>query len=162
MPRGTLRTGLIGAALGAGLGLVSVIPVVGCLALPLTLILYAGIGIFAALQLPPPRAPSLGAGVGAITGALSGLGYGLINMIVTPLMFIMMGGPQEIVQDLPPQLLGMYRQAGLDPHMFFTPFTVTLSTGLCCLSSVVFAAMLGAIGGVITAVINPQTSPPTV
>ena len=151
MPREAIKVGLIGAVIGAVLGLLSAVPLVSCLALPFSLILYVGIGIFAGLRLPPPREAGPGVGAGAIAGALSGLGYGLANMIVTPLVFTLMGGAEAVLRSLPPQFLDMYRQAGLDPQMFFSPLMITLGAGFCCLSSIFFAAILGAIGGAIAA-----------
>ncbi|HEY64885.1 MAG TPA: hypothetical protein G4O02_09975 [Caldilineae bacterium] len=151
MQRSTWQIGLIGALLGAGLGLLSAVPLIGCLAIPLALVLYAGVGVFAALRLPAPRSAGPGAGAGAVAGAITSLGYGLVNMIVTPLVFMMMGGPQAALRGLPPQLLDMYHQAGIDPQMIFSPLMVTLSAGLCCISNIVFAAILGAIGGAIAA-----------
>ncbi|NOZ27413.1 MAG: hypothetical protein GXP39_05085 [Chloroflexi bacterium] len=151
MAPSTWRAGLIGAALGAFLGLISVVPLLGCLVVPLSLILYVVIGILAALWMPAPRDAGPGAGAGAAAGALAGLGYGIASMIATPLAYTLMGGAQTAMRSLPPQLMEMYRQAGLDPQMFFSLPMVTLSAGLCCISNLVFAAILGAIGGAIAA-----------
>jgi len=137
--------------LGAGLGLLSAIPLLGCLALPLSLVLYVVVGIFAALQLPAPRQSGPGAGAGAVASALAGLGYGIVNMMVTPILFSLMGGAEAAVQSLPPQLLELYRQAGLDPQQFLSPLVIAASAGLCCLSNFVFAAIFGAVSGAITA-----------
>ena len=151
MPGDVLRIGLLGAVIGAALGLLSLIPLLGCLALPLALILYIGIGVFAALRLPSPRSVGQGAGAGAITGALAGFGYGLVLTVTTPLMFTLTGGAEAMIQGLPPQLMEMYRQAGVDPQLLFNPLMVTFSAGLCCIGGVVLAAILGAISGAIAA-----------
>ncbi|MCD6289276.1 MAG: hypothetical protein J7M34_02140 [Anaerolineae bacterium] len=154
MERDAFKVGIIGAIIGGILGLFSAVPLVGCVALPLALVLYVAIGVFAGLRVPPPRQAGPGAGAGAIAGVMAGLGYGLATMVVEPLVFTLMGGAQAAVRglrSLPPQFLDMYRQAGLDPQMFFSLPMVTLSAGLCCLSSIVFAAILGAIGGAIAA-----------
>jgi hypothetical protein len=110
MQRSIMKVGLIGIVMGAGLGLFSAIPLLGCLALPLSLVLYVVVGIFAALQLPAPRQTGPGAGAGAAAGALASLGYGVVSMIVTPLMFMLMGGTEAAIQSLSPQLMDVYRQ----------------------------------------------------
>jgi hypothetical protein len=151
MPPNALKIGLLALGLGIGLGLFSVVPIVGCLALPLSWVLYAALGVLAALQLPVPRQPGSGAGAGALAGALAGVGYGTVNVIAAPILFSLMGGAEAAVQGLPPQLLEFYRQAGLDPRQFLSPWVITASAGLCCLSNFVFAAILGAVSGAITA-----------
>ncbi len=151
MPPNALKIGLIALGLGTGLGLFSIVPIAGCLALPLSWVLYVAMGVLAALQLPTPRQARPGAGAGAMAGALAGLGYGIVNMIATPILFSLMGGAEAAVQSLPPQLLELYRQAGLDPQQFLSPLVITASAGLCCISNFVFAAIFGAISGAITA-----------
>lgn len=151
MPPNALKIGLLALGLGIGLGIFSVIPLVGCLAFPLSWVLYVVMGVVAALQLPAPRQSGPGAGAGAIAGALAGLGYGAVNMIATPILFSLMGGAEAAVQSFPPPLLELYRQAGLDPRQFLSPLVIAASAGLCCISNFVFAAILGAISGAVTA-----------
>lgn len=142
---------LIGLGAGAFLALASLIPFVGCLALPCTLLLYAVFGAVAALRLPQPREAGRGAGTGALAGLSVGLGYTVMNTILTPLVMTMMGGPQGLSSALPPQILEMYRQAGIDPAMILSPGMLIVGTILCGISNLVFAAIIGAIAGLIAA-----------
>lgn len=151
MPPNAWKIGLLALGLGIGLGLFSIVPIAGCLALPLSWVLYVAMGVLAALQWPALRQVGPGAGAGAIASALAGLGYGAVNVIAAPILFSLMGGAEAAVQSLPPQLLELYRQTGLDPRQFLSPWLIAASAGLCCISNLVFAALLGAISGAIAA-----------
>ena len=52
-----LKAGLVGAAIMLVLNLISLVPALGCIALPLELIAYIAVGALAALWMMPRREP---------------------------------------------------------------------------------------------------------
>ena len=73
-----LRAGLIGAAIMLFLNLISLISVLGCIALPLELVAYVAIGALAAFWMMPRREPGRGAGQGALAGLLAAVVSGIV------------------------------------------------------------------------------------
>lgn len=157
MNRPFLKAGLIGGAALVFISLIGLIPVVGCVSLPLTLIAYVAIGSLAAYWLPPRREAGPSAGQGALAGLIAGLISGLANAILTPLGFTMSGGTQDLMSQLPPETLLQLEQAGIDPNVLFGTGTLTGVTLLCCLpAGLLLGAGLGALGGVILAAAKPE------
>ena len=69
-----LKAGLIGAAIVLVLNLIGIIPVIGCIGLPLELVAYGVIGALAALWMTPRREAGRAAGQGALAGLIAGRG----------------------------------------------------------------------------------------
>ncbi len=153
-----LKAGGIGAVILAILALVSLIPAVGllcCLAWP---VVYAGVGILAASNVPPVRDAGRGAGQGALAAVLASFVGGIVLTIVDVVQSTALTAAQ--VQSLiPPQLLQQYEAAGGNPavlQQLAGPGGVALGGGLCCGVGLVVAAIVGAIGGAIYAGVKPQ------
>lgn len=152
-----LRAGLIGAGVLVVINLLSLIPAMGAVSLPLQPIALAGAGALAASFMLPRREAGRGAGQGALAGLLAGLASGITFAITFGIGLSSMGGPQELVNELPPQLLGQYQQMGVDPASVLNSGLLTMFVVICCLPTLVIAgALLGALGGLIYAAAKPD------
>ena len=157
MNRPWLRAGLIGAGILIVLSLLSLVPLVSCIAPILQLIAFAGIGALAASYIPPRRETGRGAGQGALAGLIAGLVGALVSTILAPVSLSASGGTAAIINQLPPESLQQLQQAGIDPGMFINSGTVAGATALCCLpTGLIVGALLGALGGLIFASAKPE------
>lgn len=152
-----LKAGLIGAAIMFALSLLSLIPFLSCLTLPLQFLAYLGVGGLAAAYMLPRRETGPAAGQGALAGLVAGLASGLVGLILTPVSLAMTGGASAIINQLPPDMLRQFEQAGVDPSQLFNTGTITGVTALCCLpTGLIVGAILGALGGLLYASIKPE------
>lgn len=157
MNRPFLKAGLIGGAGLVVISLIGLIPVLGCVSLPLALIGYMVIGALAAYWLPPRRETGSAAGQGALAGLIAALISGIVQAIITPLSYAMSGGAQALIAQLPPESLQQLQQAGIDPNMLFGGGTIAGLALLCCLPvGLLVGAGLGALGGLIYASAKPE------
>jgi hypothetical protein len=157
-----LKAGLIGGAilvvLALGLAFLGQVLGVGCLIMIVMLLAYAGIGALAAYGMPSPREAGPSAGQGALAASLAqligGAVYTLISVVQT-----MMVDVDEVLSQLPPELLAQAEQQGMDPQMFEViagPLGGLLGGGMCCIGGLILAAILGAIGGAAFAAMQPE------
>lgn len=152
-----LKAGLIGAGVMVVLSLLSMVPFLSCLAFPLQFLAYLGVGGLAAAYMLPRRETGPAAGQGALAGLIASLASGLISLVVTPIALAMQGGASAIINQLPPDVLQQFEQAGLDPSLLFNPGTLMGVAGLCCLpTGLIVGAVLGALGGLIYAAVKPE------
>ena len=79
MKRPALKAGLIGAAIVLVLNLIGIIPVIGCIGLPLELVAYGVIGALAALWMTPRREAGRAAGQGALAGLIAAAVSGVVR-----------------------------------------------------------------------------------
>jgi hypothetical protein len=155
-----LKAGLIGAAAILVVTLLNQIriPGISCVCCPLTLLVYAGIGVLAGYYLVPPRTPGAGAGAGAIAGLVSGAVGGIIWIIALAIQMATMDAA-DIMSNIPPETLQQLIELGVDPEMFAS-FSgvggVALTGGMCCLTGLAVGAGLGAIGGAIFSSIRSE------
>jgi hypothetical protein len=151
-----VKAGLIGAAIALFLNLVGIIPVIGCIGLPLELIAYIAIGALAGFWIAPPRTTGRAAGQGALAGLIAGIASGIIRTILTPLSMKLSGGTSAMLSQLPPESLQQLQQAGLDPNVLFGGGTMAGLVLICCLPlGLLLGAGLGALGGLIYAAAKP-------
>lgn len=150
-----LKAGLIGGAVLVVLSLMKLIPCVGLVACALELVAYAGIGALAAYWMPPVRAVGDAAGQGALAALVAGFIGGLVNWVLLTVQTAAMD-PAAILSQIPPETLEQMRELGMDPAMFAGAQSGILMGGVCCLGGVIFAAILGAIGGAIFAGLKPD------
>jgi len=152
----SVKAGLIGAGAAVILSLLSLIPCVGCIALILGLLLYAGVGVLAAYWMPPPRTAGAGAGAGAIAALITALVDGVVSMIITAIRFAITGGA-EVMSQLPPEALQQLEQMDVEiPPAVFTIGGALGVSAICCVGGLVLAAGLGAAGGAIMAASKPE------
>jgi len=157
MNRPFLKAGLIGGGILVIIGLIGLIPVVGCISLPLTLIGYVAVGALAAYWMTPRRESGRAAGQGALAGLIAGLISGIVQAILAPLGFAMSGGTDALISQLPPESLWQLEQAGIDPAALFGGGTMAGFALLCCLpAGLLIGAGLGALGGLIFAAAKPE------
>ena len=157
MSRPFLKAGLAGGVLLVALQLVSLIPFLSCLSLPLMLIGYLIAGALAAYWLPPRREAGPAAGQGALAGLIAGAISGLFLVILTPLGVAMSGGVDALVAQLPADMLAQLQQAGIDPSVLFNSGTFAGVALLCCFPvSLLIGAALGALGGLVFAAVKPE------
>jgi hypothetical protein len=156
-----LKAGLIG---GAALALISLLLVfVGGLGLEctlelLSLLAFAGIGVLAAYWMPPIRKAGPAAGQGAMAAAIAQLIGGVVFTILTLIRSFFID-TTAVMSALDPELLDQMVEAGLDPEILETlvgPVGAVLSGSMCCVGGLLFAAILGAIGGAVLAAIRPE------
>jgi hypothetical protein len=150
-----LKAGLIGAAVIVGLNLVGWIPCVGCFTWILGYVAYGCIGALSAYWMPPVRAAGPAAGQGALAGVIAGAIGGLVGLVLA--MFgIAVFGPLAALGET----LGGLEGAGFDPSVFFEMGASVVGTIVCGTScyavGVGIAAGLGALGGLIFAIIRPD------
>lgn len=152
-----LKAGLIGAGILLVLSLLSLVPLVSCIAPILQLLAFVGIGALAGSYLPPRRESGRAAGQGALAGIVAGVAGAIFSTILSAIGLAASGGTAAILQQMPPETLQQFEQAGLDPNMFLNTGTVAGATALCCLpTGLILGALLGALGGLIYASAKPE------
>lgn len=146
--RAIVKAGGVGAGVLLVLNLLGLIPCVGCITLILTLLVYVGVGVLAALWMKPPRDGASGAKHGAVAALAAGLISGLVNMVLAGIQFSISGTSQmtEVINNLPPDQAAALAQAGISPAALGVGAVLGLSAG-CCLLGILIAAGLGALGG---------------
>ncbi len=157
--RAGIKAGLIGAGVVLVLTLLGLIPIpfVGCVCCLTAWLAYVGAGALAGHFTDPPRSAGTGAGAGAIAGTISGAVNGLAYSV-----FAVIGGASsfgDYTSMLDPEMLQQLRDAGIDPQYFSTATGaggIALVVGTCCLSALIFGAMLGALGGALYCSTNPE------
>jgi hypothetical protein len=148
-----LKAGLIGAAVLVVLDLLSLIPCVGFITCILMLVVYLGIGVLAAYWIPPVRMAGQAAGQGALAAALAALVGGVVNTIISTIQ-LAVTDRSAILSQLPAESIEQLRQAGIDPTALVGPGAGAGIGSLCCITGLIFAAILGAIGGAIFAAVK--------
>lgn len=148
---GWLKAGLIGAAVLFVLQLISLIPLVACVTIPLGWVTYAVVGGLAASYLPPVRNAGQGAGQGALAGLVAALAGGMIGIIVAIIQAALGGTPSALSQ-MPSAALDALGDAGLPPKLLLGIGGATM----CCCVGMFIAAVLGAIGGGIYGAAKPD------
>jgi hypothetical protein len=157
MNRPWLRAGLIGAGVLIVISLLNLVPFVSCIAPILQLLAFAGVGALAASYIPPRRETGRAAGQGALAGLIAGFVGGIVSTLLSGVGLATAGGTAAMLQQLPPETLQQFEQAGLDPAMFLNTGTVVGATALCCLpTGLIVGALLGALGGLIYASAKPE------
>lgn len=152
---GWLKAGLIGAAVMFVLQLISLIPLAGCVTMPLGLVTYAVVGGLAASYLPPTRNAGQGAGQGALAGLVAALVGGVIGIIIGVIQAALGDVPAALSQ-MPSEALDALRDAGLPPGFFLGIGGATICGSVCCGIGMLIAAGLGAVGGGIYAAAKPD------
>jgi hypothetical protein len=152
-----VKAGLVGGAILVGLNLFGLVPVVGCLAAPLQLLGYIGIGVLAGYWVAPRREGGPAAGQGAIAGLIAAAIGGIVSIVLAPVSLAVSGGPQAILSQLPPDSIQALQSAGIDPNVIVSPATTAGLTAICCVPvGLLVGAGLGALGGLILAGIKPE------
>jgi len=150
-----LKAGLIGAAILIVLNLIGLVPLLGCVTLPLTFLAYIVIGVLAAAFMPPVRTAGGGAGQGAVAALLAGFLSGIINLLVAAARAAMVD-TAEIISQIPPEILAQLKDAGLPTEFFVGMGGAMIFGSICCVFGTMIAIMLGAIGGAIYAAVKPE------
>lgn len=150
-----LKAGLVGGAVLIVLDLLGLIPCVGVVTCILGLLVYIGVGVLAAYWMPPTRMAGTAAGQGAMAAALAALIGGVVNTIITTAQ-LALTDTSAILSQLPADQLQQLREAGIDPSMFAGPGAGVAVGSLCCLTGLILAAILGAVGGAVFAGLKPD------
>lgn len=150
-----LKAGLVGAAVLAVLSLLGMIPCVVFITCILGLLAYIGIGALAGYWMPPPREAGAAAGQGALAATLAAFVGGLVNTIIWTVQFAVTD-TAALLSQLPPESLQQLEQAGVDPILFTGPSFGAGVGSVCCIVGLIFAAILGAVGGAVFAGIKPD------
>ncbi|MDX1520783.1 MAG: hypothetical protein R3264_04090 [Anaerolineae bacterium] len=149
----------VGVAVLIVLTLIALIPCVGCLSIPLTLVAYVGIGVLAVQWMTLPRTPGSGATNGAIAAGVAAFATGIISGIINGIRFSASGVDPfaQAVANLPPEQLAAMQEAGIDPAALagFGFAGIFGIAAFCCVIWLVVAAALGAGGGYFWANRNP-------
>ena len=152
-----VKAGLIGGAMLVVLDLLGLVPVLGCLSLPLQLLGYIGIGILAGFWLAPRREGGRAAGQGAVAGLIAAAISGIVSVVLAAVSLALSGGSQAILSQLPTESLDALKSAGIDPNAVINPGTTAGLTAICCVPvGLLLGAGLGALGGLILAGIKPE------
>jgi hypothetical protein len=152
-----VKAGLVGGAVLVILNLLGLVPVLGCLSLPLQLLAYVGIGVLAGFWLAPRREGGRAAGQGAIAGLIAAAIGGVVSIALAPVTLALSGGPQAILSQLPAESLAALRSAGIDPNTIINSGTTAGLTAICCVPiGLLLGAGLGALGGLILAGVKPE------
>ncbi|HNS52018.1 MAG TPA: hypothetical protein PKO09_12655 [Anaerolineae bacterium] len=156
-----LKAGLIGAAVLAGLAVLTLVPLAAaccCIAWP---VVYLGVGLLAGYFVPPVRDSGAAAGQGALAAVLAQLLGGIVYTAV--LMF--QSATTDMSQAMA-EMIQMLQSAGLDTTALESaledvPAWMTgtgggllsglAAGGTCLVGGLVVAAVLGALGGLIFA-----------
>ena len=130
----------------------------GCGFALLALLAFAGAGALAAFWIPPVREVGPAAGQGAAAAVIAQLIGGIVFTILTAIQFSTID-TAEVISSMDPALLDQLSQAGWDPQAFETmlgPASALLAGSFCCVGGLIFAAILGAVGGALLAAIKPE------
>jgi hypothetical protein len=139
-----LKAGIIGGVIVAVLNLVGLIPGVWCLIAPIALLTYAGVGALTAYWMPPVRMKGPAAKKGALAGlAASAIGTG-IGMVANVIKTALVG--EQMAAGLPPEMQEMAASVG----------GAVVGGVICFAASLVFGAVLGAIGGLLLAAVKSE------
>ena len=147
-----LKAGLIGALVAAVLTLLGQLPVVGCCFSLLVLAAWFGAGVLAGYfgnQTNPLQTASDAAKAGAVAGALTALGSGIVSTLVNIIQVALNRSAQAFSQ-IPPETWRQLKELGVDESMFVGAGGIAGVIGVmscCCILGIVFAALLGAAGG---------------
>ena len=157
-----LRAGLLG---GAALAVIYVVLTflgqtvgLGCGFAFLALLAFAGAGALAAYWTPPVREVGPAAGKGAAAAVIAQLIGGVVFTILLLIQFYFVD-IAEVISSMDPALLDQLAEVGWDAQALETvlgPASALLSGSLCCLGGLIFAAILGAVGGALFAAIKPE------
>jgi hypothetical protein len=150
-----LKAGLIGGVVLIVLDLLGLIPCVALVTCILGLLVYIGIGVLAAYWMPPTRMAGTAAGQGAMAATLAALIGGVVNTIITTLQMALTD-TSAMLSQLPADMLQQMREAGVDPTMFAGPGAGAAAGSLCCITGLILAAILGAVGGAVFAGLKPD------
>jgi hypothetical protein len=157
-----LKAGLIGGAVLAFLSIL--LTFVGqtlgleCAIELLTLLVFAGIGALAAYWMQPLRQAGPAAGQGAMAAMLGQLIGGIVLTVITVIRSAFVD-TEAVIANLDPAFLDSLVEMGVDPQALETmmgPVGAVFSGGLCCVGGLIFAAILGAVGGALVAAIKPD------
>ena len=147
-----LKAGLLGAAVVVVLQIMGIIPCVGCVTWLLAYVAYGCVGALAAYWMPPRRQPGPAAGHGALAGAIAGAIGGAIGLVLVlgiATVFVPLGILGEAAEG-----------AGLDPTALWEMLATVTGSVICgttCYAlGVGISAGLGALGGLLFAVIQPE------
>jgi hypothetical protein len=153
-----IRAGLFGGTLAALLSLLSLIPFFGCLTMPVSLLVYFGTGVLAAvLHLRRrPRAPMQGVSqAGFLAGLLTGLIDAIVGLVTVPLALAMTGGSQAIIRQLPVEITGLVEALGLTPQTVFGTAGLLVLAVIVALATIVLATLLATLGSLLMAASRP-------
>jgi hypothetical protein len=149
-----LKAGGIGAGVLILLNVLSLIPCVACITFILTLLVYIGVGILAALWMAPPRTAGSGASNGAMAAAVAALIGGLVNIVIMAIYSGVTGASQ--LSQVSPDQLQILIDAGINPEMLVGPLAAAGVGTFCCITYLFIGAALGAIGGAIWGNTHPN------
>jgi len=157
MVQAGLKAGLIGGVIAIVLALIGLIPCVGGLIACFgTLLLWIGVGAWAvSLGGEEIRTAGEGAGAGAVAGAVTAAIGGVVNILIGLVRVAIFGAAAAVgsLGQIPPAAWRALRDLGIDPSLFVrwtAGFGGALVGGtLCCLTGIVIAVILGALGGLL-------------
>jgi hypothetical protein len=152
---GWLKAGLIGVLVLIVLDLIGLIPILGCITIPLVLITYIVVGVLAAAWSMPPRNAGSGAGQGAGAALIAALGNGIVNIIITVVQASSGALQSQVFSQLPPEVLQQLQQSGVPAEFFAGVAGGAIIGTVCCFLGLFVAAILGAVGGAIYAASKP-------
>lgn len=157
-----LKAGLIGGAVLAFIGLLLTFfgqsVGLGCGFTLLALLAFAGTGALTAYWMPPireaGRAAGQGAGAAVLAQAIGGIAFTIFGFIQTSLV-----DTADVISTIDPALLDQMVEMGVDVQVLESmlgPAGALLSGSFCCVGGLIFAAILGAVGGALYAAIKPD------
>jgi hypothetical protein len=158
---GWLKAGLIGAGIVVGLKVLQLVPGVSCCAIPGQWVVYGCVGALAVYWVSPVRTVAAGAGRGALAGLIAAAIGGVIGIGVDFVGSMLMAPVYEsLLRYVPPEVFRWMLEAGFDPRVLTAPRLATVGTitggTVCCGAGLVIGVALGALGGVVFAVVKPQ------
>ena len=149
-----LKAGLIGGGILFVLDLIGQIPLVGCCTWILMLIVYVVVGVMAASYMLPPRDTGKAAGQGALAAVMAAFIGGLFNLIFSVVRALIWSQTTQMGQvwaQLPPEIRYQFRELGISPDFLGGIGGVSICGSICCVTGLIVAAILGAVGAAIYA-----------
>lgn len=147
-----LKAGAIGAGVAIILTLLGLIPLIGCCVSILTLVLWIAVGVLAGYfgsKSGPALTAGEGAKAGAVAGAITALGGGIVSTLIS-IVRVALGQTTQALSQIPPDQLRQLRDAGIDPALFTSAGGVIGIASCCCVLGILIAAALGAGGGALS------------
>lgn len=145
--RGTLRGGLVGAALAVAFSILGVIPICGFVALPLRFIAWTVGGYMGGRMAVRGGMRSGGVAAGAGAGVIAGIIDGLANIALSPVRFQLAGENITSLRLLPEGVFMLFSDLGIDLLTMDTLGGSIFFGALLCGVTWLISGALGTLGG---------------
>lgn len=144
-----VRAGMLGALGAIVISLFTLIPLAGnCLYWLFNILLWITIAALVARGGAALPKESHVAVAGAVAGFIAATIGGLVGILLAPVGLILLGGTEDALRLIPPELLQIYQELDILPTVLFSPVGVLLTASFFCGFQVLLAPGITALASV--------------